>query len=281
MASLAETKTTTTTSTSIELGEDKFYYINGLKITGVAAIERDTANGMVSICTENRTAHTKAEQKEFGLPQPFLLPPVSMDKFGAKVSENKIAEAFLKKMEKKGKEVKLSPEMQDLQVTNTWHLVEKVVYDAKKRYQQFEHRRFPMVVKREAMKENETPTTGLVRLLKEEFKKRFKEGTSVPEYKFIYPRRSNTCLLVYFIETSDLEWDSDAIKKKGQCTYFCSHSLPEICDNDYLETRDHMMLPTTEADKIIERFSVEMNTLGCDLSRWGGDKFWSECKKHF
>ena len=281
MASIAETKTTTSPNTTIELGEDNYYYVNGLKITGVAAIERDTAKGLVSICTENRTAHTKAEQQEFGMPQPFLLPAVPRDRHGNKIPENKIAEAFLKKMEKKGKEVKLSPEMQDLQVTNTWHLVEKVVYDAKKRYQQFEHRRFPMIVKREGLKENETPTIGLVRLLKEEFKKSFKEGVTIPEFKFIYPRRSNTCLLVYFIETSDLEWNSDALMKAGRCNYFCSHSLPEICDNDYLETRDHFMISITEADKIIERFSVEMNTLKCDLSRWGGDKFWNECKNHF
>ena len=271
MCSLAESKT----NSFPELNEDGYYYINGLKITGVAAVEVDYEQSKVGLCIENRTAHTKEEQKEFGLPQPFLLAEISKDAEGNEISQEKIAEAFIAKMEKKGKEIKFSPEMNDDPYRNT---VQKIIWDAKTRYYKFKDRRFPMIVKRESLNANETGEIGLKRLLREEFKKKFKSNASIPKYSFVYERRKQTCLLVYLVESSSLECDTEALAIQGEGTYFCSHSLPEICDNSYYETRNHTMVTFKEADKIMEKFSAEMNMLKCDLSRWGGKKFWDECK---
>ena len=273
------------TSYELTLGEDKFYYINGLKITGVAWLERSGSTHS-AICTENRVALTKAEQAEIGDSQPFMLPETTVDADGHIVDEKKMAQAYLDKMSAKGKPVKLT---QNVSGTTT-SVIEQIVADAKMRYNKFEYlgRRFLMSVLREAIKtENkegveELPFSALKRGLKEERKKKFKDYVEMLEHKFVYTRRGGTCLLVYFIDSDMLEDDKEAMEKSGKCNYFCAKSVPML-DNSFLETRDHKMIPNSEVEKALIDFENRLgkNGEGCDLKYWGGLKMWMMCKKYF
>ena len=91
----------------------------------------------------------------------------------------------------KGKEVKLT------QAKDEESILIQIASDAKKRKKEFNIRHFLMAVLREQMKFLEKPIDALKRGLREECK-RFKEDTDEIQHKFVYERRENTCLLVYF-----------------------------------------------------------------------------------
>lgn len=128
----------------------------------------------------------------------------------------------------------------------------------------------------------EKPEEALKRGLREERKKKFKEEIETLKHKFVYKRRNNTCLLVYFVDSDSLEDDAKAIEETGKCNYFCAKSL-SIINNDYLETRDHKLIFNDEIDKAMIDFENKFgeNGEGCDLRYWGGLKMWNECKKYF
>tara|TARA_B100000963_G_scaffold155233_1_gene135101 strand:- start:34601 stop:35470 length:870 start_codon:yes stop_codon:yes gene_type:complete len=261
--------------------EDGYYYVNSesglLKVTGVAWLTR--RGTMSGFCIENRVALTKAEQKEIGDSQPFMLPENTYDFQGFTINDKVLAKKYMDKMKAKGKSILFNNPNTLSSLTE----IEQVIDDAKERQKRFEDRHFPMAVLREAVKKDETPQEALVRGLREECKVKFVKGDSIPEHAFVYERRKNTCLLVYFIDCSLLETDCDAELKAGCCNYFCAKSLDELIDNDYMETIDHRILENEEIDSRLEEFEKKFGEegLGCDLRYWGGLEMWRECKKHF
>lgn len=243
---------------------DGCHYIRGLKITGVAWLTRNGKNH-ASFCQENRVALTKDEQKAIGDKQPFMLPTVTFDPQGKIIEDSILVDAYNQKMKSKGK---------DVTVTAT---------QAKEYCKRFKARHFPMAILREAIKGDEHPKEALRRGIQEECKRVFRENVDIPEHTFVYERRGNSCLLVYFVEKNMLRIDLGSIKRTGPCNYFCAKSLDGIIENDYLETRNHEMLENDEIEKRLLEFqnTYGENGIGCDLKYWGGLKMWDECKKHF
>ena len=243
---------------------DGAHYIRGLKITGVAWLTRNGKNH-ASFCQENRVALTKAEQKAIGDNQPLMLPFVTFDPQGKIIEDSILVDAYNQKMKSKGK---------DVTVTAT---------QAKEYCKRFQARHFPMAVLREGIKGDEHPKEALKRGIQEECKRIFRNGVDIPNHAFVYERRGNTCLLVYFVEKDMLRIDLGSIKRTGLCNYFCAKSLKDVIDNDYLETRNHEMLENDEIERRLVEFQNTFgnNGIGCDLKYWGGLKMWEECKKHF
>lgn len=248
-----------------------------LVVTGVAWLIR-YGNDYSNLCVENRVALTKAEQLAIGDTQPFMLDEVTYDKDGNPIDDSTLAKAYLDKMVAKGKEVKLTQEAKDEE-----SILIQIASDAKKRKKEFNIRHFLMAVLREQMKFLEKPIDALKRGLREECKKRFKEDTDEIQHKFVYERRENTCLLVYFVDGYALEDDEDAISRAGKCNYFCAKSLPGVIDNDYLETRSHEVISNKDIEGHLEAFAEDFGEdgIGCDLKYWGGMTMWQECKKYF
>lgn len=258
---------------------DGHCYIHDLKVTGVGWLVRD-GNNSVSLCTENRVALTKNEQTDIGDTQPFMLEDITYNNIGEVIDDTALAEAYIDRMKHKGKVLRLSKNVGD----NIEDVVGQVIADAKMRSVLFSERRFPMALLREGMKTDEMPLQALKRGLKEECKMRFRNDIDTFDHTFIYQRRGNTCLLIYFIDILMLVCDNESILKAGKCNYFCAKSLPGILlDNDYLETRHHEMLSNDEVERRLIEFDAKFgeNGLGCDLNYWGGLKMWQECKKHF
>ena len=257
------------------------YYVNGqsgmLKITGVAWLIR-YGNDYSSLCVENRVALTKAEQKSIGDTQPFMLDDVTYDKDGNVIDDSILAKAYLDKMVAKGKVVKLTRE-----VVGEESMLIQIASDAKKRKNEFNIRHFLMAVLREGIKGGENPFNALKRGIQEECKKRFKAGADEIQHKFVYERRENTCLLVYFVDGYALEDDEVAISRAGKCNYFCAKSLAGVIDNDYLETRSHEVISNKDIEGHLEAFAEDFGEdgIGCDLKYWGGMTMWQECKKYF
>lgn len=258
------------------LNWDGYYYVDGLKITGVGWLIRDGSDKS-NFCIENRVALTKDEQNKIGDKQPFMLNSVTYDKHGVSMEDSVLAKCYLDKMTSKGKGVKLTKQVDTIMS----FVLAQIVEDAKKRAIIFKDRHFPMALLREAIKENEHPKEALVRGLKEECKKKFKDS-NIPEHTFVYERRGNTALLIYLISYSALEIDVQAVEKTGSCNYFCAKSLP-IINNDYLETKNHEILDNRVIEEKLKSFEVRFGNkgIGCDLKYWGGLKMWEECKKHF
>ena len=261
--------------------QDSCYYVNGesgmLKVTGVGWLIRD-GDTHSSICVENRVALTKAEQGEIGDKQPFMLNNYTRDNEGNIFTNVYLAKVYLDKMTSKGKEVKLTKE-----ADNEMSVLMQIVEDAQKRKKEFQDRHFLMALLREGIKDGEDPMDALERGIREECKQCFREGIGSIQHKFVYERRGNTCLLVYFVDADMLVDDNYAISKAGQCNYFCAKSLPGVIDNDYLETRQHEMLPNEEIERRLIDFEMRFgkNGMGCDLKYWGGLDMWQECKKYF
>ena len=280
VCAVAESKWAGGEITFNEADERHYYsqYTEGglLKITGVAWLTKRGSKS--SFCQENRIALTKEEQKAIGDSQPFLLPEITYDKSGEIINDRSLAIAYLNKMTSKGKGVTLSKEVGKCE----YAVIDQIVADAKERAIRFRNRHFPMCVLREAIKGSEKPQDALIRGLKEECKKRFVDGASIPQFKFAYERRGNTCLLVYFVDADLLEDDIDAIKESGKCNYFCAKSV-SLINNDYQETREHEMLEDSEIERRLVEFEKMAGEegIGCDLKYWGGLKMWRECKKYF
>ena len=268
--------------------QDGCYYVNGesgmLKVTGVGWLIRD-GDTHSSMCVENRVALTKAEQSAIGDKQPFMLNNYTRDNEGNIFTNVYLAKAYLDKMTSKGKEVKLTKDVFRSvgNVDNEMSVLMQIVEDAQKRKKEFKDRHFLMALLREGIKDGEHPMDALERGIREECKKCFREGIGSIQHKFVYERRGNTCLLVYFVDADMLVDDHDAISKAGQCNYFCAKSLPGVIDNDYLETRQHEMLPNEEIERRLVDFEMRFgkNGIGCDLKYWGGLDMWQECKKYF
>lgn len=242
------------------------YFVNGMKITGVAWLIRN-GKDKSGFCIENRVALTKEEQQKIGDKQPFMLPKIVFDSQGKIFDDNILLEAYKRKMEEKNIDIVITSD------------------EAKRFSLLFENRHFPMAVLRESVEGNENPLSTLKRGIKEECKKKFKENVDVPLYKFIYKRRGETCLLVYFIDDNLLEPDLEAIKAAGACNYFCAKSLKDISfvDNKWLETRNHEILDNIEIEKRLLSFEEKFGKdgFGCDLKYWGALKMWRECQKYF
>lgn len=253
--------------------DDGYFTEDGDKISGVAVLVRNGPDKS-DICTENRVALTKEEQKEIGDKQPLMLPETCIGVDGNVINDNVIFEAIMKKYDDAGKVLKLTPGPPK-------NLKDKVLMQARSLATIFTERHFPMAILREGIKNLEHPDKALIRLLKEEHQKKIKSDLIPPRYKFKYKRKPNskTCVLVYFVQNEHLEPDEYALSKKGKCNYFCAKAIPEICDNDYQETKNHKILDNSEIENILIEFQQKFNQ--CDLSRWGGLKMWLECKKYF
>lgn len=263
--------------------DDGFHYVNSekglLKVTGVAWLLRDK-NNQSGFCIENRVALTKAEQEEIGDSQPFMLPEDRTYDFqGFTLDNTVLAKKYMDKMKAKGKVIAFNNHNTVSCLTE----VGQVIADAKERSNRFKERHFPMAVLREAIKKDETPHEALKRGLREECKVMFVEGVAIPRHEFVYKRRKNTCVLVYFIDICQVEKDEEATSKAGLCNYFCAKSLGDLIDNDYMETIYHEILDNNELEKRLVEFEKKFGEegLGCDLRFWGGLKMWQECKKHF
>ena len=284
---VAESKTTDGSPVVVDVGafghDDGFYYVNSekglLKVTGVAWLLRDFDGKKSGFCIENRIALTKAEQEEIGDTQPFMLPEITYIPSGFTIEDEILANKYIEKMNAKGKKILFNNPNTD----SCENDVEQVIADAKERQMRFKERHFPMAVLREAVKKDETPHDALKRGLREECKLMFFEGVKIPRHKFVYERRGNTCLLVYFIDRDTVHINYEALEKAGCCNYFCAKSLDGLIDNDYMETVDHDMLENDEVEKRLVEFEKKFGEegLGCDLRYWGGLKMWRECKKHF
>lgn len=263
--------------------DDGFYYVNSekglLKVTGVAWLRRSIWCKKAGFCIENRVALTKNEQEEIGDSQPFMLPEDTYDFQGFTFDDKVLAKKYMDKMKAKGKVIAFN----NPNTVSCLTEVGQVINDAKERAIRFKERHFPMAVLREAIKKDETPHEALIRGLQEECKLKFTEGVELPQHKFVYERRGNTCLLVYFINNGLLDTDCDAELKAGCCNYFCAKSLDELINNDYMETIDHQLLENEEIERRLEEFEKKFGEegIGCDLKYWGGLKMWRECKKHF
>ena len=278
MAATSSAESKTQNITFVE--EDNSYYIGDLKITGVAWLIRDGANKS-SICLENRVALTKAEQEEIGDSQPFMLNNITYDINGSTLFDETLAKAYFDKMLSKDKNILFKNPNTQPWIENETNSIEQIIIDAKERAIRFKERHFPMAVLREGIKKGEHPSTALIRGVKEECKKKFKEGIQLPRHKFVYERRKNTCLLVYFVENNNLEIDIEATKCAGKCNYFCAKSLKCI-NNDFLETKNHEILENGEIERRLHAFEKKFGEqgIGCDLKYWGGLKMWNECKKY-
>ena len=88
--------------------KDDSYFSDGDKISGVAVLVRD-GQDKSDICTENRVALTKEEQKEIGDKQPLMLPETCIGVDGNVINDNVIFEAIIKKYDDAGKVLKLTP----------------------------------------------------------------------------------------------------------------------------------------------------------------------------
>jgi hypothetical protein len=261
---------------------DGFWYVNSekglLKVTGVAWLLRSQEK-YSGFCIENRVAMTKAEKEEIGDTQPFMLPENTYIPSGFTIEDEIMANMYIHKMNTKEKKILFNNPNTDSYENE----INQVIADAKERQIRFKERHFPMAVLREAVKKDEAPHDALKRGLREECKLMFVEGVTIPRHKFVYERRKNTCVLVYFIDRNTVCVDMDSQLKAGCCNYFCAKSLSGPIDNDYLETVDHEMLENDEVEKRLVEFEKKFGEegLGCDLRYWGGLEMWRECKKHF
>ena len=105
--------------------------------------------------------------------------------------------------------------------------------------------------------------------------------TVVPDIKFVYyrtGRHQETALLVFDIDDSLVLHHNEALEKRGRCNYFCAKSIPYFGNNDYLETRNPVLMNDDEVTSKLEEFTRTYGEtgLGCDLSRWGALAFWKE-----
>ena len=283
--------------------DDGWYYIGDVKITGVAL--RHTSCGKTRVYTENRVAMTKNEQKKLGSKQPYMLPQVCMGPNGPiphqqardALWEHITAKCKEAEDEKPGKGVALMRGMcnpyseenpVEWEVQNDGPSTKEMLYWATvMRQSLYAKRHFPMPILREALKKHETPFDGLVRLLEEECRETLKNRAfpEVARHKFVYyrtGRRGTTAQLVYDIDDSQVDWNMDAVEKRGKSNYFCAKAIPYFGNNDYLETRNPVLMTDEEVSEKLEEFTQMYgeNGLGCDLSRWGAPAFWKEFLKH-
>lgn len=267
----------------VTMRDDGYCYINDLKVTGVGWLIRD-GDTDANICVENRVALTKDEQREIGDSQPFMLKDSTSSRDGSIFTDVYLAKTYMDKMVAKGKDIKLTKPVSDWRnPNNIMSVLRQIVEDAKQRNKDFHDRHFIMALLREGIKQGEVPFKALKRGISEECKKKFHGSIEFIPHKFVYERRGNTCLLVYFVDIDMLVNDVEAVSKAGECNYFCAKSLPGAVNNDYLETRQHEMLTNAEVEKRLIDFQEKYgeNGIGCDLKYWGGLKMWMECKKYF
>lgn len=284
----------------IILKEDGWYYIGDVKITGVSM--RHTSVGKTRVYTENRVAMTKNEQKKLGSKQPYMLPQVCIGPYGP-ITHQEARDALWEHMvlkcreaeeETTGKGVALMRGMcnpyseenpVEWEVQNDGPSTKEMLYWATvMRQSLYDKRHFPMPILREALKQKEHPLEGLTRLLAEECREAFKPAAK-PEIKFVYyitSRRGTTAQLVYDIDDSLVNWHHTAIETRGKCNYFCAKAIPYFGNNDYLETRNPVLMTDEEVTAKLEEFTQMYgeNGLGCDLSRWGALAFWKEFNKN-
>ena len=209
----------TSTNTITYDQNTRHYFINGMKITGVA-VRLEKANNTFDFCIENRVAMTKNEQKILGSKQPYMLPFETKSVSGNKICKRDILQKMIAKInegspEKANKTLRgcmypYSEEhtviidtgneelnLDDDTANNLWTaaVVRQVLY---------KDRHFPMAVLREAY-ESEKHTSledCLKSLLREEYHKKIKSHVPIPKHKFTYDRKGDgkKCMLVYFIK---------------------------------------------------------------------------------
>jgi len=291
------------THDNIVLNEgDGWYYVDDVKITGVAV--RRTQQGKTIVYTENRVAMTKNEQTKLGSKQPYMIPQSA---FGTEnfITYQDAKDALWEHITQKCREVSAEKGPRDAValmrgmcnpyseehpvewiVPNDKLVAKEMIYWASvMRQTLYKKRHFLMPILREALKQNEHPTAGLVRLLKEECREDIKSGVSIDHIKFAYFRsssRGDTAMLVYDVDSSKVEPSIEAINQKGKSNYFCAKAIPYFGNNDFLETKDPVIMETDKVSEMLEQFANTYgeNGLGCDLSRWGADKLWGESLKY-
>lgn len=258
------------------------------EITGVGVVVVE--GGLVRILQENRVAMTKEEQSEFGA-QPFMLPDKCYDATGKKEIENtSIANAIRKQIEEDTREGKVA-----FSTTAVQKLLEKgddeIIKYAQDNAKRFKDYHFPMVVCRERLKpitiknnegiseRMETPREGLIRLLDEEHRLHFPPTPDFFDslHQFEYQREgSETKQVIYLVNSKGLI----PISREEQY-YFCARELPQLFNNDILETRGGVYKTRSDIDEDIRKFKEMCAYEKRDIKRWGQAKLWERCKKEF
>ena len=280
--------------------QDGWYYIGDVKITGVAM--RRTSVGKTQVFTENRVAMTPNEQQKLRSKQPYMLPqmcigpngPISHNDARDALWEHIVSKCKQAEEEETGKGVALMRGMcnpyseenpVEWVVQNDSSSTKEMLYWATvMRQSLYANRHFPMPILREALKQHEHPHEGLDRLCEEECREKLKP-TAVPDIKFVYYRTGRlgtTAQLVYDIDDSLVNWNHTARETRGKCNYFCAKAIPYFGNNDYLETRNPVLMTDDEVLAELEEFTEIYGEtgLGCDLSRWGALAFWKEFLKN-
>lgn len=262
------------------------------EITGVGVVVVE--GGLVRLLQENRVAMTKEEQSKFGA-QPFMLPDNKCrDATGIEIDNKRIADAIryeikkdLSKEKKKRKVAFFTTDVQKLLKMKDDEIITYAQNNAKR----FQKYHFPMVVCRERLKpitiknnegkfeRMETPREGLIRLLDEEHRLHFQHTpdfvASLPQFE--YQREgSETKQVIYLVNSKGLI----PISREEQY-YFCARALPQLFNNDILETRGGGYKTMGDIDKDIREFKKRCAGEERDIKRWGQAKLWERCKKEF
>ena len=245
----------------------RWFTMDGVKISGVALALRqrnpDTQEWTVDICEENRVTLTGDEQDEIGSAQPYLLPDEDLlDKDGEPISTVTIGKIIHKNRNKLN-------EIEEISEDDANNIVD----ECRKYTQRFKGRHFKHVVLRERLKKNDISLEDAVRrLLSEEACRKFKQGKGPGKHSLIYVRQgSSSAVITWVVDIADTCLDTVSLKKRGFCNWFSPKKCPEICDNDYFETRNHSFVSMEIALKTLVDFQTTYNDY--DLSRWGGLAF--------
>tara|TARA_B100000795_G_C22791524_1_gene437200 strand:- start:735 stop:2243 length:1509 start_codon:yes stop_codon:yes gene_type:complete len=245
-----------------------------LNITG-CAVCLFQGKDQVMICDENRVALSYAEQEQFKSKQPFLLPPETLDQQGNTMDPIQLGRLiYIRKRKIQSNDTKAIQSITKEQAMDEYN-------QAQLNHTQFSltGRHFQHVVLRERSNKNEAHQDVCVRLLREEFYRSFKG--SVPKYDFVYQRAvGSSALLVYLINVDETEINEDILRRKGLSNYFCAKSIPNICDNDYNETRNHRFVTIEQARTELVHFSVTYPNDVYDLNHWGALSLFDAVMKH-
>ena len=231
----------------------------------------------IMVCEENRVVLSYQEQQALNSKQPYMLPsPTTLDHYGNPIPSTRLGRLLHKRMNKRKK-------MDDIEIKDEEALA--LVSQAQLNHARFamQGRYFRHVVLRERTKKGETHSATCSRLLKEEFYRKF--TGSVPQWDFVYQRKvatkgRNSAILVYMIHVDDTEIDRTVLRMKGKSNYFCAKDLPDICSNDYNETRKHRFVSMKKARSMLEDFSNKYPVNVYDTSHWGALELFNAVMVH-
>jgi len=228
MATMATMETMATSTTPAALHSDT---TTPPKITtgcGILLVMPTATGVQVNICEENRVALTKQEQQNIGGQQPYMLPDITLNHMGEPIDALELGRWIHMR-----KNASATDEQARVAHAN-----------ARKNHDAFSNngRHFLHIVLRERKKTDETDKAVVVRLLKEEYNRMF--TIDVPEPDFLYRREGSKtyqCMYIVHVESTQIL----SITRKSN--YFCPKALPELCNNDYYETRNHRFMELNDA----------------------------------